>query len=138
MNSWGRLPAAWRGVVVVIGVVVALNLLASVGERAFGGGESHGPPGSSYTTAADGLAAYADFLADRGHAVSRLREPLADAELDPAATLVVAGRLVAGPGDRTAVRSFVERGGRLVAIGPLAAAALADSLGTPPRWSGSG
>ena len=76
-----------------------------------------GPEGSSYATAPDGAAAYAELLRDAGHPVRRLRTPLSERPLERGATLVVldAGRIERD--EATAIGRFVEAGGRLIAGG---------------------
>lgn len=109
-----------RGPLVAIGAVVValvgLNVLAVLLDEAVGGHSPGGRDGSSYATRTGGLAAYADLLARFDHPVRRLRAPLADAELDPAGTLVVDGGGSIDPADVEAMRSFVERGGQLVLV----------------------
>jgi len=77
-----------------------------------------GPRGSSYATAPDGAAAYAELLHRAGHPVRRIRTPLADEPLDPRTTLVVVDPGNVAPGEARAIGRFVSDGGRLVAAGP--------------------
>lgn len=122
------------GGVLVIGVNLLLAALDSVVGR-----DPGGPTGSSLATDDDGVAAWADLLRVRGVPVATLREPLAEAELDPNVTLVVVD-----PEDRVdvatsrALATFVARGGHLVAVGRNAAAHLAVTTGIDPGWSDGG
>jgi hypothetical protein len=79
-----------------------------------------GPTSSSYSTGGDGLAAWAELLAQEGHDVIASREPLADASFGPNATVVILDPRGFDPGQRAAVMRFVESGGRLVAGGSYA------------------
>jgi hypothetical protein len=125
----------WWFAAVLVAIVVVWNLVAAGIDRI--GGQPGGPPSSSYATAPDGLAAYADLLGSRGHDVSRLRTRLADAALDPRATVVVLDPASIGPQDVEALRRFAEAGGRLVVGGsaPGWANALLDD---PPTWASGG
>jgi len=129
-----RRPFRARTVVaLVVGAVVAVNLLlAALAELTR---VPAGPPSSSYATAPEGVAAYADLLVRSGHQVERLRDPLDDAELDPAVTLVL---LDPGPLDedaRAALARFVEDGGRLLAGGAAPGGWVTELLSEPPAWS---
>jgi hypothetical protein len=125
----------WWFAGVVVAVVVAWNLIAEGIDRL--GGQPSGPPSSSYATTPDGVAAYADLLARRGHQVSRLRTAPADAALDPEATVVMLDPISVSPQDVTALRRFAEAGGRLVAGGP-SPGWVDGLLDDPPRWTDEG
>jgi hypothetical protein len=98
--------------------------------------EPGGPEGSSYATAPEGAAAYADLLQRAGHRVSRLRTPLAERPPDPGATLVLLDAERIAPGEARAIARFVAAGGRLVAGGG-PAPWLGRVLAEPPVWSPS-
>lgn len=121
---------AWRGLAVVVGAVVAWNLVALGLDRT--AGSPGGPTSSSYATAPGGLAAYADLLERAGHPVTRLREAPAEAGLEPGATLVVLDPGNVSDDDLLALRRFVEVGGTLVLGGPSAASAARGLLEDPP------
>jgi Domain of unknown function (DUF4350) len=95
-----------------------------------------GPEGSSYATAPDGAAAYADLLHRAGHPIRRVRTPPAEQPLDPGATLVVLEPEGVPADDARAIGRFVRDGGRLVAAGA-SVAWLARVLDAPPRWEPS-
>ena len=119
----------WRLVVVLVLVfvagVVALDRIAP---------EPAGPEGSSYATAPDGAAAYAELLGRAGHPVRRVRDPLADRPLDPGTTLVVLDPRGLSPAEASKIGRFVAVGGRLVAGGG-PARWLGRVLESPPVWS---
>ena len=106
---------AWTVVGVLVGAVILWNLVALGLDRATG--NPGGPVSSSYATAPEGLAAYFDLLRRSGHPVSRLRARPADADLDPASTVVLLDPVSVSAADAAALRRFVEAGGRLVAGG---------------------
>jgi hypothetical protein len=124
----------WVAVAVVAGAVVALNVgLRELDRLTRSPG---GPTSSSFATAPEGLAAYAELLRRNDRVVVRLREPPADAALDPAATVVVLEPTGLRTADGEALRRFVERGGRLVAGGD-PGGWLDDVLARPPDWDDS-
>ncbi len=129
-------PAVRRALKVLAIVVVALVVLAVVIDAIIPG--PSGPTGSSYATAPDGLAAYADLLARSGHTVSRLRITPSHAQLDPAATLILLDPTALEPADVTALRRFVSEGGLLVAGGQDPAPWLDRLLADPPTWGATG
>jgi len=112
-------------VLVFAAVVVALDRLAPT---------PSGPEGSSYATAPEGAAAYAELLRRAGHPVRRLRTAPAEARLDPASTLVVLDPGGLASDDAGAVGRFVAAGGRLVAAGA-SVAWLRRVVDAPPEWS---
>jgi hypothetical protein len=116
MRVLRRQPKATLVVLAVVGVLVAVNLLAVIVDAATGGVPG-GPRGSSYATGGDGLAALYDLLPSAGHPVERLRTRPADGTLDPSTTLVVLDPQDISRREVRALRRFVERGGRLVAGG---------------------
>jgi hypothetical protein len=106
-------------VAVAIVVIIVLNLVAGALDNSVGGSEPSGEPGSSFATGSDGLAAYAQLLADYGHPVQRQRGDLADAVLDPDATLILTGSDRSAPldaEDAATVRSFLDLGGRALLV----------------------
>jgi hypothetical protein len=115
--------------VVVVGLAVVALLIDRFTPH------SSGPPSSSYATAADGLAGYAELLTRAGHRVERLRVAPARASLDPNGTVVVLDPEVIVPADVKALRAFVQRGGRLIAGGREPEAWLDELLAGAPAWS---
>ncbi|MEX2394227.1 MAG: DUF4350 domain-containing protein [Actinomycetota bacterium] len=120
-----------RIALILIGVLVGLNVSLATLDRWTGGGRP-GPDSSTYTTAENGLAAYADLLADERHAVSRLRARADETELDSSTTIVVLDASLS-PGEAQAFRSFVASGGRLIA-GGFDQAWITGLLDRPPSW----
>ena len=112
-------------VVAFAAVVVAIDRLAPT---------PGGPEGSSYATAPEGAAAYAELLRRAGHPVRRIREPLADAAPDRGSTLVVLDPERMERDEARAVARFVRAGGRLVAGGALVRW-LGDVLPAAPAWA---
>jgi len=119
MTAGTRTPTR-KVVTAVIGImalIVVANLLARALDVTVGGSKPSGEPGSSFATSNSGLAAYAQLLAEYGHPVQRVRGELADALLDPLATLIVtapAPPATIDAQDLEQIRTFVEQGGRAV------------------------
>jgi hypothetical protein len=126
-----------RGPKVVIGIVgfvIALNIALAL-LRSVTGGTPGGPASSSYSTGPTGVAAYASLLARDGHAIRRLRTTPAHAALDPRSTVVLlAPDAPVAAADASALRQFVQAGGRLLVGGPTGSW-LGQIIGDPPQWS---
>ncbi len=125
-RAWGL---ALLGVVLVL---VGLELLG----RVFGPGPQ-GPVSSSYATNDQGLAAWSELAASAGDPVVALRQPLSDATLDPASTLVVLDPDALLRSDGQRLLAFVRRGGRLIAGGQDPDATLTALYPAPPGWIGA-
>jgi len=97
-----------------------------------------GPASSSYATAPDGLAAYADVLRRAGHPVRRIREAPTDRVLDPRETLVVLDPRNLLPEESEALGRFVGRGGHLVAGGTDPGGWLEGVIADAPVWRPGG
>ena len=123
--------------VVVIGAIIALNVLAQGLDRAVGGSEPSGVAGSSYGTQPTGLAAAATLFTRYRHPVLRQRGSLAKATLDPAMTMFVIEPGSLTGDDQATLLEFVTRGGRLVIGGsePFYLRGLRDH---PPEWDPRG
>ncbi len=93
-----------------------------------------GPEGSSYATAPEGAAAYAELLQRSGHPVRRVRTPLAERPLDAGTTLIVLDPEGVVPDEARAIGRFVRAGGRLVAAGA-SVGWLDGVLDSPPTWA---
>ena len=124
-------------VAVVVGGLVALNLLASGVDRAVGGREPSGVAGSSYGTQAAGLGGFASLLTHYGYPVARERGALSGAALDPATTEFVIEPQTLTDSDDASLLEVASQGGRLVIGGtdPFYLARLRDR---PPVWTPSG
>jgi hypothetical protein len=133
-----RMPARRRfarsPVALLVGLVVLLLVVSVVIDR-FAPTPS-GPEGSSYATAPQGAAAYAELLHRAGHPVRRVRTPVAERPLDPGTTLVVLDPERVAPEEASAIGRFVRAGGRLVAAGALVRW-LGRVLDAPPAWAPS-
>ena len=115
--------------------VVVVFVAASVAIDRFAPTPS-GPEGSSYATAPEGAAAYAELLHRDGRPVRRVRTPLADERLDPGTTLIVLDPEQVIPSEARAIGRFVRAGGRLVAAGA-SVRWLERVLDDPPAWGPS-
>lgn len=127
---------ALRAIGIAVAALVGLNLALGALDRA--AGTPGGPTSSSFATGPDGLAAYADLVARSGHPVVRLREHPDGEQLDPDATLVVLDPDGLTASDGRSLRSFLRRGGRLVAGGVAPGAWLDELLDAPPAWDPGG
>jgi hypothetical protein len=127
-----RLSRPWRIGLGVLAAVVAFNVgLAFV--RSLTGGTPGGPPSSSYSTGAEGTAAYAELLERSGHGIERLRRPPSEATLDPRETLLLLDPGFVSREDARALGRFVREGGRLVVSGA-SGDWLDGVIGQPPEW----
>lgn len=121
---------------VSLGVLVLANLGGFGLERYLN--EPEGPLGSSFSTAPEGLGAYAELLRGEGHPIARLREAPAVARLDPRDTVVVIEPEGLSAGDARALGRFVRAGGRLLAGGREPDAWLEALLERRPSWDERG
>lgn len=137
-DTWRAMSSGARFGVGAVIVVLALNLVSAGVTVVTGGSGPGGPTSSSYATAGDGLAAYAELLARHGHTVERVRTSLDRASLDPASTLVLADPGEVSDAEGQAIAAFVAAGGRLVAMGGEVEALLAGLPGGGPKWDGDG
>ena len=124
--------AAARVIAVIVGLVVALNLLAVAlkGVTPSPGG----PRSSSYGTVGDGVAAYAELLTKFGHPIERLRGSLTGHSLDPSSALILLDPDTVDPAEARAVAAFVELGGHLIAGGYTAVPWIAHVTPKAPTW----
>jgi hypothetical protein len=134
LDGWRSLGPVARALVGTVVVVIGLNLLIGGVTFVTGGSGPGGPASSSYATAEEGLAAYAELLGQRGHPVRQLRESLDRAGLDPRTTLVLADPRNVTREEGRAMAGFLGAGGRLVASGSSAAPVVAALLGGGPEW----
>src|SRR5450755_2244176 len=70
-RSTSAVRRRWIAVAIVVGGLVVVDLLAQGLDRAVGGDRPGGATGSSYATAADGLAAYSSLLSQYHYGVER-------------------------------------------------------------------
>lgn len=138
LDSWRSMHPAARAVVAFVALIVGINLVMAGVTVVTGGSGPGGPTSSSYATAGDGLAAYAELLARHGHPVERVRTSLDEAALDPGSTLVLADPAGVTGDEAQALARFVSAGGRLVAAGPDAAPVLAGLPAGGPEWGPAG
>jgi len=128
-----RLSRPWRIGLGVFAAIVTFNVGLSF-VRSLTGGTPGGPPSSSYSTGAEGAAAYAELLDRAGHSVERLRRPVSKATLDPRETLLLLDPGSVAEAEPRALGRFVENGGRLVVSG--STGDWLDSIvDRPPDWS---
>jgi hypothetical protein len=128
---------SWKIAIGVVAALVAFNVGLRI-LRSVTGGSPGGPRSSAYATGADGVAAYASLLARAGHRVRHVRAFPHAASLDPAATAFVLDPDFVERRDADALRSFVERGGRLVAGGSGATRWLGRLVAPGPERSSGG
>lgn len=105
----------WKVVLGVGAAVVAANVALHALDEATQ--PPQGPRSSSFATAPEGLAAYAELLRRFDRPVLQSREELDRARLDPGATVVVLDPGTLGGPELGRLSRFVESGGRLVASG---------------------
>ncbi len=116
-DRWRALHPGARVVIIAVVAIVVVEVGLGILDAATRGSEPSGPASSSLSTAHTGLAAYEELLARYGHRISHQRGALADARLDPSATLVLLDPSDINRADLATVRRFVLEGGHLVAGG---------------------
>jgi len=137
-ERWQALSTGWRAALVVLALVVCVNVLLAGVRQVTGGAGPGGEPSSSYATAGDGAAAYADLLGRQGHPVQRVRSGLDQAPLQAGSTLVVLDPQPFQDAESAALERFVRSGGRLVLGGQETAPVLRKLLPEGPVWSPEG
>ena len=137
-EAWRSMRPGVRALVVVVALVLGLNLVTAAVTVATGGLGPGGPTSSSYATADDGLAAYAELLIRHGRPVRQLRVSLDEADLDPGTTLVLADPTGMTDAEVAALAAFIGAGGRLLAAGAGAEPVLAGLPGGGPEWEDDG
>ena len=108
---WSNIPAWARWVTGIVIAVVAINVGLTLLRDAYGRPE--GRPSSSYATSPEGIAAFAELLARRGHPVLPLRGPLTQ-NLPDDGVLVVLDPETLSTDEATELVTWVAGGGRLV------------------------
>lgn len=137
-DLWAHMGTGKKIATAVIGLIIAVNLALAGLQSVIGGSDPGGPVSSSYTTDGDGLAAWGDLLAQRGHPVARLRRALDGADLDRRSTLVVVDPEGVTADDGAAAARFVAAGGRVVLGGVTATPFLRALTGDPVQWASDG
>lgn len=110
MKRWSR-----RQIIIAAAVAASIAAIGFISTYFRG---TRGATASSYATQPNGVAAWADLLAQHHHPVSRLRVRPSQTALDPTTTLIVLAPPVVVSEDADAIRNFVVAGGRLVTSDP--------------------
>jgi Domain of unknown function (DUF4350) len=131
MNGSRRLIAIGAGVLIV------LTALRIAGELSRDDQRAQVPAGSSYAYGPTGVSGFATLLERSGHQVVRLRDRLADLDLNPRLTVVLLWPDAVRPADAAALRRFLHSGGRLVAADEQPRAWLGAVVPDPPTWEQS-
>ncbi len=126
-----KMRSPWAVMGVVAAAIVAVNLGLHALDQATG--SPGGPDSSSFATAPEGAAAYAELLQRFERPVVRLRESPRDTKLDPRSTLVLLDARPVPAEDTRAIEAFVRAGGRLLHAGedPGWLRAIDEGI---PRW----
>ncbi len=127
----------WTVIAVIVGALVALNVVAQGLDRAVGGSQPGGAAGSSYATAPDGLAAFGSLLTRYGHDITQQRGSIATHPLPANATAFVLEPTELTADDAAALLNFVSSGGRLV-VGGASPFYLHNLSDAPPVWQTTG
>ncbi len=133
VDWWRRRSVGGRIVTVVVGALLAANLGLAVFDGAWGNSPG-GPASSASGTGDDGLAAYADLLADNGHQVSRFGRTLRPGDLATGETAVVARVETLERADVEALAGLLASGGRVVVAGEGGAELIEVLAGVRPQW----
>jgi hypothetical protein len=132
------IPASSEGRIVagIVAVVVGLNVLSLAVDALVPSPE--GPRSSSFATAPEGLAAWAQLARDSGRDVRMLRERASDVSLPSEGTVVLLDPDEEFTrGQARALRRFAGHGGRVIA-GGLEPGAWLSALAGGPRWAKGG
>ena len=119
----------------IVAVLVGLNLVAVLVDAAAPSPE--GPRSSSFATAPQGLAAWAELARRSGHEVRALRDRPSDESLPDGGTVVMLDPQEFTAGQARALRRFAERGGRVIAGGRKPGAWM-RGFGSVPAWEAGG
>jgi hypothetical protein len=133
--SWRRLPIGARVTLGIVGAIVIANVAFALLDSATRGRDETGATSSSLSTAPTGTAAYAELLQRAGHPTRSQRGDLRGAVLDPRSTLIVFDPSDVAHDEIVALRTFVQRGGNLVAGGDDPDAWLGRVVPALPPWS---
>ncbi len=136
-ERWRSIPKRWRAVLLVVAAVVAVELGTSLVSGIVGSAPAGGSASSSFGTSSDGVAAFSQLLATRGHHVIRLTEPVSGAAMPAGSTLFIVDPTGWTPGDTSAVAALLAGGGHVVLAGQPPDAALLSVMfraGEPPTW----
>lgn len=137
--TFDRVPSRFRErprwLLPLVGVLAVLLVVEALGVLLPG---PSGPPSSSYATASEGVAAYAELLQRERHSLSRVRGRLDATPLDPGSTLVILGPDVIVAPEARALRRFVAGGGRLVVGARHPGTWLGEVMDRPPAWTSDG
>jgi hypothetical protein len=137
-DRWRASHPGVRIAVIAVVAIVVLEVGLRVFDAATRGADPSAPTSSSLSTARSGLAAYEELLARYGHRIGHQRGALADARLDPTATLVVLDPGDINRNDLANLRRFVLDGGRLVAGGNRPEWLLELAPADIPGWTPTG
>jgi hypothetical protein len=136
-DAFKRLPLVGRVLLAGLALLVAFEMAASLVAPLGGGdGGRERSQSSAYSTAARGLAGYAELLAESGHDVTRARQGLGDllSSLPDQATAIVAGSVLTND-EADGAKVFLDRGGRVLLAGQQSGPALRRILDGPVRWT---
>ncbi|MFZ4516567.1 MAG: DUF4350 domain-containing protein [Acidimicrobiia bacterium] len=114
-SQWRGIRTVWKAIILVtLALTVLVTAFLFLGNLA---PSKPAPNGSTFATSTLGYRGWYLLLNSYGWRTNRIQGPLDESALNPAHTLVIADdRAELDEGERAAVTSFVERGGRLVAI----------------------
>jgi len=132
----GRAAPTWaRWVIGIVVGVIVLNAGLTLLREMYGGPQ--GKPSSSYATAPEGTAAFAELLAGSGYPVVPLRGALSGDRLPASGVLIVLDPETLTDDEVRALQSWVRTGGRLV-IGGRPELWSDGLIGRGLRWSPAG
>jgi Domain of unknown function (DUF4350) len=131
-DRFNRLPLYGRVLLIAFGAMVTLELFLLL-TSGLGGGSGQGGP-SSYSTRENGLAAYAELLTSSGHQIERSRATLDELDLPNDATLIVAESPLSDA-ESLAAEDLVDRGGRVVFLGPQPGDVMQRMLAARVEWT---
>lgn len=135
-TRWSALPPWARWVGSIIAAVVSLNILLTLLGKVYGAPE--GRPSSSYATAPEGIAGFAELLARRGHPVVALRGALTESALPDDGVVIVLDPDTITEAEVAALVTWTANGGSLVIGGRPQLWAEGLDFERQPQWSPAG
>ena len=136
-ERWRRIPRRWQVVLVLAGLLAAVELAGAVVGGIGGGSRGAQGTSSSYDATPGGTEAFGQLLSERGRSVARLTTALATAHVEPGTTVFVLDPISWTGADSTAVARLLSEGDTVVFGGrpPAGLQRALPGVGSLPAWT---